>query len=61
MGDDLSKRGPQDASRINIHERYEVDYWTAKFGCSKAELIAAVEAAGTNAKAVEAHFKHRKK
>jgi hypothetical protein len=56
MGDDLSKRGPQDASRINIHERYEVDYWTARFGCSKAELVAAVEAAGTNAKACRSAF-----
>jgi hypothetical protein len=61
MGDDLANRGPQDASRINIHEPYEMTYWTKKFGCSKAELVAAVNAVGTSAKAVEAHFRHRKK
>lgn len=57
MGDDLTNRRPRDASRINIHEPYEMTYWTKKFGCSQEELIAA----GTSAKAVEAHFRHRKK
>lgn len=32
MGDDVTKKQPQDASRINIHEAYEVNYWTDKFG-----------------------------
>jgi Protein of unknown function (DUF3606) len=34
MADDLSKRGSQDRSRINIHEDYEVRYWSTKFGVS---------------------------
>ncbi len=52
MGDDKTNRGPQDASRINIHEDYEVAYWTRKFGVSKAELEAAVGKAGVSADAV---------
>jgi hypothetical protein len=32
MADDLSKRGSQDRSRINVHEDYEVRYWSKKFG-----------------------------
>ena len=56
MADDKSKRGPQDASRINVHEDYEVDYWTAKFGVTRAELEAAVKAAGTSAAAVARHL-----
>ena len=56
MADDKSKRSPQDASRINVHEDYEVAYWTAKFGVTRAELEAAVKAAGTSASAVATHL-----
>jgi hypothetical protein len=52
MADDKSNRGPQDASRINIHEDYEVEYWTRKFGVSQSELEAAVGKVGVSADAV---------
>jgi hypothetical protein len=52
MADDKTKRGPQDASRINIHEDYEVEYWTKKFGVSRTELDRAVGKAGVSADAV---------
>jgi hypothetical protein len=52
MADDKSNRGPQDASRINIHEDYEVAYWTKKFGVSKEELVNAVDRAGVSVDAV---------
>lgn len=52
MADDKTKRAPQDASRVNIHETYEVEYWTSKWGVTRAELEAAVRAAGTSANAV---------
>jgi hypothetical protein len=32
MADDLKNRGAQDRSRVNIHEDYEVQYWTKKWG-----------------------------
>src|SRR5215813_2193127 len=35
MSDDLSKRGPQDRSRINLLEPHEVQYWADKFNVSK--------------------------
>ena len=54
MADDKSKRGPADASRINVHEDYEVEYWTQKFGVSKIKLVQAVSAVGVMAKDVEA-------
>lgn len=28
MADDLSKRGPQDRSRINVNQDYELQYWS---------------------------------
>ena len=48
MSDDLSKKGFQDRSRINMNEDHEVAYWTEKFGVTKEELQAAIDVAGTN-------------
>jgi hypothetical protein len=57
MSDDKSKRGPQDASRVDIHEDYEVEYWCHKFGCTRHQLVEAVRAVGTSAAAVEKYLK----
>jgi hypothetical protein len=57
MSDDKSTRGPADASRINVHEDYELRYWSQKFGVSAEELKAAVKSAGVMAKDVEAQLK----
>lgn len=54
MPDDLSKIRPQDSSRINIHEPYEVRYWTNKFNISEAKLIRAVDIVGTSVASVTA-------
>ena len=53
MSDDLTNKGPQDRSRINTHEDYEVRYWSNKFGVSADRLKAAVNKVGNSAKAVE--------
>ena len=45
--DDKTKKGPQDRSRINIHERYELRYWSKKFGVTEDRLRAAVAKVGT--------------
>jgi len=52
MSDNKQDRGPQDASRINIHEDYEVRYWTKALDVTKQELEAAVKKVGTSADAV---------
>jgi hypothetical protein len=57
MSDDKSKIRPQDSTKVNVHEPYEVQYWTKKFGCTKAQLEAAVKAVGVSASAVEKHLK----
>jgi hypothetical protein len=59
MADDKSKTRPQDASRVNIHERYEVEYWTKRFGVTPERLKEAVEKAGTSVNAVESELKRR--
>ncbi len=43
MTENKQDRGPQDASRINVHEDYEVRYWTKALGVSKDELEATVK------------------
>lgn len=52
MADDKTIRGPQDRTRINLSEDYEVRYWTNKFAVTKEQLAAAVKTAGSNAGAV---------
>jgi hypothetical protein len=37
---------------VNIHEDYEVRYWTEKWGVSETQLIAAVMKVGVSAGAV---------
>lgn len=56
MSDDLNKRRPQDASKVNVHEDWEVRYWCREFGCTEAQLKAAVKAVGVSAAAVRRHF-----
>ena len=50
--DDLKKRGPQDRSKINMHEDNEVSYWTKELGVSKEKLQKAVDKVGNPAAAV---------
>lgn len=56
MADDKGNRGPADRSRVNVNEDYEVRYWCGEFGCTEAELRAAVSAVGTSAANVRAHL-----
>jgi hypothetical protein len=57
MADDKNNPGGQDRTRISLSEDYEVRDWAQKFGVTPEELRAAVQAAGNDAKAVEAHLK----
>jgi hypothetical protein len=56
MADDLSKRGPQDRTRINLNEDYEVRYWTTTLGVSKEQLEAIVRQVGNSVEAVKAEI-----
>jgi Protein of unknown function (DUF3606) len=57
MPDDKNRQGGADRTRVNVHESYEVEYWTKKFGCSAEKLKAAVKKVGVMAKDVEAELK----
>jgi hypothetical protein len=56
MADNKDLKGPQDSSRINMNEDYEVQYWTNKFSCSKLELQDAVTSVGNSAQKVEEYL-----
>lgn len=60
MADDLKKRGPADAARVNVNERWEIDYWTKELSCTEAELRAAVAAVGVMVVNVRAHLSRNK-
>lgn len=57
MSDNLSKKRPEDSTRINVHEDYEVAYWTKHFGVTKERLEAAVKKVGVMARDVEKELK----
>jgi len=46
MPDDLTRRVPEDSKRININQEWEIEYWCKKLGCTRAQLIAAVNKVG---------------
>lgn len=50
--DNLTKKGQRDRSKINMHEDFEVKYWTKELGVSKEELQRAVDKVGNAAAAV---------
>ena len=52
MADDRTKADAQDRDRINVNERYELDYWSNKWGVSHEELKNAVAKAGVRVKDV---------
>jgi hypothetical protein len=56
MSDDRNKRGQQDRNRIDVHEDYELRYWTNELGVSPDELKSAVQKVGPSAKAVREHL-----
>ena len=57
--DNTTKTSPQDAKRINVHEDYEVRYWTKRFGVTAEELKAAVRKVGVMVDDVERELKQK--
>jgi len=55
--DNKNNTGSLDRDRINIHENYEVEYWSKKFGITPEELRKAVQSVGTSADNVEKYLK----
>jgi hypothetical protein len=52
MADSVKDRGPRDRSRVNIHQEYEIRYWSRKFDVTPEQLKEAVQKVGVSARAV---------
>ena len=50
--DSLTRRAQPDRSKINMHQAFEVKYWTHALGVSKERLQQAVDKVGNSAAAV---------
>jgi len=61
MTDNLRKRRPQDARRINIHEPWEMGWWCKELKVNCDRIEAAVRAVGTSATAVRRHLPKSKR
>jgi hypothetical protein len=59
MADDLDDVGGRDDARIDVHQDYELRYWSKAFGVSPDELRSAVAKAGPMVKHVREHLQHR--
>ena len=60
MGDGFGNSGLIDRALVNINEGHEVTYWTAIFGCTTTQLLAAIAAVGTKPEWVKAYLKRAK-
>jgi len=56
MPDDKNQKRPQDSSRINVNEDYELRYWSEKFKVSPDRLKEAVQKVGVGVDAVRQHL-----
>ncbi|MCK1706013.1 DUF3606 domain-containing protein [Bradyrhizobium sp. 146] len=52
MSDNLTKRDQRDRSKINMHEDFEVKYWTKQLGVSRDDLQKVVDKVGNSVAAV---------
>jgi hypothetical protein len=57
--DNLTKRDTPDRSKINMHESWEVKYWTRELGVSRAELEKIVDKVGNSAATVRKELANR--
>lgn len=56
MSDNRSKKRPLDAFKINVHEDYEVQYWSKTLKVSPDELVDAVNKVGPQASKVRQYL-----
>ena len=55
--DDPRNRGPQDRSRVNTDQDYEIRYWTKEFGVTEERLREIVQRVGSSADKVREHLR----
>lgn len=56
MPDDLTRRKPEDPTKINVNQSWEIEYWTKKLGVTEQQLRTAVNAVGPLVKDVKRYL-----
>ncbi len=57
MPDDLNKKRPHDATKINLSQPWEVSYWISAFGTTETKLRNAVNMVGPSVSAVKEYLR----
>lgn len=57
MSDNLKRKKPEDPTKINVNQTWEVQYWTEELGITETRLKAAVKSAGVLVADVKAWLK----
>ena len=57
--DDLHIKRPEDPTKVNIHEDWELDYWSRELHIPKDELIEIVKKVGVYVSDVKEELKKR--
>ena len=52
MAGSLSRRHPQDASRINVHEDWELRYWSDRWNVPRQQLMDTIKRVGVQVQEV---------
>lgn len=60
MADDKLLRGPQDSTRVNINEEYELNYWTQRFNVSSEILKEAVKEVGLSVHKIDEYLNDKR-
>ena len=56
MSEEPGEPEPAERKHIALESEHDVHYWTARFGCTKAELEQAIRTVGALAAAVEIYL-----
>jgi hypothetical protein len=59
--DNLQIKRPIDITKINIHESWEVDYWTKELGVTRSQLLVAVSNVGVLVSDVKSELQRMKR
>lgn len=58
--DDLTRKRPEDPTKININQQWEIDYWTKELGISETKLIALVKKVGPEVSKIKEELRGEK-
>lgn len=57
MADNLKIRKPEDPTKINVNQTWELEFWSNQLGVSKTKVVNAVNKVGPQVSAVKRFLK----